>query len=247
MPIPKSYLATSAKAMESHITNSITGRLVYSIMAQPLEKTVPAFCTCLFTTDNKFTAENVLNRWNFIRKEFLKCGIEVLGFSADGDPRLLKAMRMHVCLGIQNDSKCDPKEVENIQCDRVDNCEKTSDKNDVHIKWPFFNRVLALNFHVIQDTTHIGTKLRNRLLKTTLLPLGKTVVTVNHLKLLMQLHSEDKHKLTESDLNPKDRMNFPSVEKICSSVVTYLMSSNIPESEGTCLFLKIIKCFICFS
>lgn len=73
----------------------------------------------------------------------------------------------------------------------------------------------------IQDTTHIGTKMRNFFLRTLggqiKLPFGnKYIIKIDHLQQLKKSFSKDKHQLTETALNPYDRQNFESVLKICS-------------------------------
>lgn len=50
--------------------------------------------------------------------------------------------------------------------------------------------------------------------------------------------SKDKHLLTSYDIEPKDRQNFNSVEKICNEKVYSSLSDHVPGSEGTILFLK---------
>ena len=44
--------------------------------------------------NNKFTAEHVLLRWQYIMKECEKRGIRNVSFGGDGDSRLMKAMRV---------------------------------------------------------------------------------------------------------------------------------------------------------
>lgn len=63
-------------------------------MAQPLVNGAPAFCLTIFGSNNKFSAEDVLTRWNYLKNELKNYGISVMGFSADGDPRCLKAMKL---------------------------------------------------------------------------------------------------------------------------------------------------------
>lgn len=88
---------------------------------------------------------------------YFREGIGVLGISSDGDVRLLGAMK---CNGNINFNPLDEKELELIG---------TSD--DIFL----------------QDATHNGTKLRNRLLKASiLLPFGDKIISVAHLKIFCQ-------------------------------------------------------------
>lgn len=83
-------------------------------------------------------------------------GINVLGFSSDGDQRLLACMRSKVQFNLHELSeKC----LEN-----------------------YYNN--ANGFVYIQDTIHIATKLRNRLLKPSiLLPMGKYSIASSIVKI----------------------------------------------------------------
>lgn len=75
----------------------------------------------------------------------------------------------------------------------------------------------------IQDVVHIATKLRTRILKPgIILPMGVYMVSINHLKSMTETFSKDKHLLTNTDLNPVDKMNFRSAEKTCSHNVIEL-------------------------
>lgn len=61
--------------------------MAYTITAQPLSESVPPFILTLLSTDNKFTFLNVKNRWEFIQRELGKKGIDVYGYSSDGDTK----------------------------------------------------------------------------------------------------------------------------------------------------------------
>lgn len=98
----------------------------------------------------------------------------------------------------------------------------------------------------IQDTTHIGTKLRNFFLKTikkpNKLPFGKNFfIQMQHLNDLVTHISKDKHNLTPTALNPLDRQNFDSVLRICDPKVTNLLRENVRGSQATIKFLEIVR------
>lgn len=82
MHVSFSYMARSAKEIEQHYKDNKGTYYIYVIMAQPLQGRMPPFCLCLYGTDNKFTCENVLARWNYIQKSILDCSI--VGISSDG-------------------------------------------------------------------------------------------------------------------------------------------------------------------
>ena len=93
----------------------------------------------------------------------------------------------------------------------------------------------------VQDTVHIGTKLRTRFLKPSIiLPMGSHFASVSHLVSLTKQYSKDKHLLTITDLKPEDKMNFRSAEKMCSTKVLELLPS-IPDTSTTITFLTIMN------
>lgn len=137
----------------------------------------------------------------------------MLGFSSDGDPRLLRSMKINA--KIMNN----PRSLDEI------------------IK----NTSLYEVFY-IQDMTHIGTKLRNALLKpSTLLPIGDRQISVSHLKILIANTPKDIHGLTYSDICPDDRMNYKSLEKVMDDRVLNALQRYIHDSEGTVVYLSICK------
>lgn len=210
MPIPFSFAAKNPKDIESHFLKQTTAQLIYAVMAQPLSENVPAFCLALFSTDNKFTSLQVFNRWKHIQRELSKLNISILGVSSDGDSKLLKAMKMET--GIAR-NMLSPFDCSWIMCN-------------------------TSGLICIQDTTHIITKMRNWLLKCSVIhPIGENVITSSHLKYLIANVSKDKHCLTPSDIEPKDRQNFKSAEKISSLQVTTLLEEHVPDSKGILLIL----------
>lgn len=101
----------------------------------------------------------------------------------------------------------------------------------------------------VQDTMHIGTKLRNRILKSSIvLPLGNKQISQSHLKLLIKTVSKTTHGLILNDVDPKDRQNFSSYEKITSERVRNALTKYIVDSEGTVAYLEkcqqVTSCFL---
>lgn len=91
-----------------------------------------------------------------------------------------------------------------------------------------------------QDPTHIGTKLRNRLLKASvLLPLGNNQISVAHLKMPILNVPKNIHGLVQRDICPDDRQNFSSLLKIMKPRVTEALQKYIINSEATIVFIKI--------
>lgn len=215
MPIPFSYPARNATEILKHFSvDNPTSTYLNVIMAQPLAE-VPPFCLLVYGSDNKYTAKDVSNRWNFIKQELNSRNIEVISISADSDPRNNAAMRFLSKLG--------------HKCDFADFIWFASGC----LFWPFF----------IQDPTHIGTKLRNFLLRTLWnlrsLPFGRdNFIQLKHLYYLLDHFTKDKHELTASILNPIDKQNFRSVEKMCSVKVTNLLKTSVKNSQATVIFLE---------
>lgn len=92
----------------------------------------------------------------------------------------------------------------------------------------------------IQDEIHIGTKLRNRLLNTSIkLMMGTKIATAEHLKSLIRNEQKSVHGLNFSDANPVDRQNFASLEKIMEERVTTALGNTVTGSEATIKYLKL--------
>lgn len=216
MPMPFSRPARNANEIINHFTNEHSiSTFLNVVMAQPIGN-APPFCLLVFGSNNTYTTKDVINRWNYITLQLKKIGIDTLTFASDSDPRYNSAMRHLTGIGKQNIG------YEWFSCDI---------KNDK----PFF----------IQDPVHIGTKLRNFLLRFTWkihkLPFGKYFIRLQHLFDLMESTNKDQHLLTPSILNPMDRQNFASVQRMCSINVTGLLKEKIKDSDGTSQFLQIVR------
>lgn len=230
MPLTGGNEACSAAAIERCFFDTKTGKEkkrssnVNVIMAQPAIKGIPPYCLLIFGTDTKYSSENIRKRWNFIVDELRKRDIEVLSFSSDSDPKFNSVMRQHLKLG-----------------------QKTTNSSNLP---EYFNADFSVNMNhtyvPVQDTVHIGTKLRNRIINKTL-KFGEYDVSINHVMTLTEMFSKDKHKLCPSTVKPTDRMNFDTVLKICDENVISLLS-NVDGSEGTILYLqmtsKILRSFL---
>lgn len=103
-----------------------------------------------------------------------------------------------------------------------------------------FSPIFDNDFICIEDTVHIGTKLRNRLLKPSiLLPIGNKIASISHLKILINCVEKDVHGLVISDICVEDRQNYKSLEKIMDSKVVNALSEHILQSEATIMYLKL--------
>lgn len=140
-------------------------------------------------------------------------GIRVAGISADGDTRLLSSMKRSL------------------------NAMFNQSSSDV-----ISNLCREQYTSFIQDTVHLATKLRNRLLKpSTILPMGSKQVSVSHLKILINTTKKEIHGLVKSDIVPEDRQNYNSFVKITSNCVLDALKLYVNDSEGTITYLKISR------
>lgn len=97
------------------------------------------------------------------------------------------------------------------------------------------------DYKFVQDPTHTGLKVRNRLLKPSiLLPLGNKQISLAHLKMLMNSAPKLVHGLNIGDIDPKDRQNYAAYEKITSERVRNALCKHVVGSEGTIKYLE--KC-----
>lgn len=93
----------------------------------------------------------------------------------------------------------------------------------------------------IQDTIHLGGKLRNRMNKPSIiLPMGNKQVSVTHLKLLIRNVPKDVHGLVSKDICPDDKMNYRSLEKVMEPRVLSALSVNVIDSEATAMYIKLM-------
>lgn len=215
LPVPFTFPARNAEEIFNYFSseNSVSS-FVDIIMAQPLAN-VPPFCLAIFGSDSKYTSTDIENRWLYIKSELNKLGIKVLVISSDSDPKYNRAMQ-----NLSGLSELSDKELFGWR-----SCNSNS------IGYPFY----------VQDPTHIGTKLRNFLLryKNKSLAFGtKYSIELDHLYILLNTVAKDQHLLTHSTLNPADRQNFASVLRMCSDKVTTLLKSRVKDSDATVLFLE---------
>ncbi|CAG9814528.1 unnamed protein product [Phaedon cochleariae] len=215
LPKTDSYIASSAKKIRQFILGNEKAGYAYVIMAQPLSESAPSYCLSIYSTNNKFTFREVMQRWKYMIEEAETFDIKIMGFSSDGDTRLLKSMRLASKLS----------------------------NSSVSSSWEWYH-IDELNFRgcsFVQDSVHIATKLRTRFLKySVVIPLGKYLASVSHLQIVIQEFSKEKHLLCPSDLKPEDKMNFRSAEKMYSEKVRQFLKS-VPLSEGTEAYLRIMQ------
>lgn len=147
VPIPFSYPGRSTNEIIDHFSlGNIPSSFVNVIMAKPIttQKT-PSFCLLLYGTNNDYTSFDVCKRWEYVVSKLQSLGITVISVSSDSNPRYNSAMRKLSHLG---------KESTLFSNKSWLSCGDTTDSSMK--EFPVY----------IQDSTHIGTKMRNLFLKT---------------------------------------------------------------------------------
>lgn len=135
-----------------------------------------------------------------------------MGFSADGDVRLLNTMKHFTRFCNQN-------------------------KTEEEI---LFSPISTQELICTQDTIHIATKNRKCLLKpSNFLAMGNKIASVSHLKILVGTVPKDVHGIVMKDICPDDRQNFKSMEKVMAPNVLNAISQHINDSSGTVMYLKL--------
>ena len=182
-----SFQASSLSTIEAMFENNKKASSAYVYMAQTLSPNTPPFCLCLIGTDNCFDANMVALRWIHIVKSVKKRNVEVISFGTDGDGRLLTSMRVMSKLYNYTSKKYDYISLESGES-LVGSVPKAWKS------WFFIKVEEAVCF--VQDTVHLGVKLRAWLLTLSqVLPMGKYSALASHLHLLQATYHKEQHNL----------------------------------------------------
>ena len=96
----------------------------------------------------------------------------------------------------------------------------------------------------VQDTVHLGVKLKARLLTLSqVLPMAKYSALASHLHLLQAMYRKNQHNLCLKDLDHQDRQNFEAVNRIINPNLLALLDS-ILDSQGTRFYFQIMKSIV---
>jgi len=231
IPTDLHYQTDSFEQLREWFSTEERSPLLNIHMIQPITKmqiTPNPFLLCAFGTDNKYESVDIIRRWIWTFEQSLLKNVRIIGFSTDGDPKYLKAMRLITGFFAS---------LPNIKLSNYRDAFHVNIPNEWN--WYFLdNSQLFLCF---QDATHLCTKLRNRLLsRVANLLIGNTCISINHLSTLIENVSKLRHGLVKSDIYPQDRQHFNSCIKICSDdVINSLMF--IPNTEGTIIYLRLLR------
>jgi len=231
LPIVDSFLAVSYKVIEEMFQSATKAKYAYVYMAQSMCLNAPPFCLACIGSNNKFTAQHVLQRWKYIYEECNKRGMLVLSFGGDGDSRIMSAMKQSVSLMCSKEPLM--KDVPSSQSvPRIPTTWK---------EWFQIHPRSTISY--VLDVVHVGVKLKSRLLKPSiLLPMGpQFFASANHLQIIRMEYGKDEHNLRECDVNHKDKQNFDAVLHIMNSC--HLLKA-IPKAEGTSVYVEMMKCIV---
>lgn len=237
IPIEKSFNCQTFEELKSLFENVPRANLVNIHVIQPIcDDGFPvkpsASVLSAYGTDNKVTSMDVLKRWLFIYQEFHYRNIRVLGFSTDGDPKYLRAMRLSSNFFVKTQTL-------NVLSDELS---FTIDIPPTWSSWYFLKP--SQMFLLMQDGIHLCTKMRNRILsKKTILRMGPYHGSIQHLHQLIRTTNKIDHNLSKSDLNVRDKQNFSSCQRISSDNVLDLLFFN-EQHKATYNYLLILNLLI---
>ena len=233
IPLGDSFIAVTFASIEESFRVAEVAKHAFVYMAQPLCRKVPAFCLACMGTSNKFTAEDVLKRWDYLFLECKKLGISVVSFGADGDSRELKAMQVSTQLISSHDPITSLSPSFNLP------------KLVILKEWvSWFAAKTPTVVAYIPHIAHVAVKMKPRLIKSSIvLPLGKYLAVVHHLRLIQQTFGKDQHGLRERDINHKDKQNYDAVLHMTSKSVMTLLTK-IPDAKGTHAYLDVVRSVI---
>ena len=129
-----------------------------------------------------------------IVSECYKRGITVISFGADGDSREMKAMLLSSHLFFNKTS------ASSFQLNKV----------VIPKEWHTWFAIKVCNgISFVQDIVHLAVKLKARLLSPSIiLPVGKFLAGIHHLRLIQQTFGKDVHNMRSKDIDHKDRQNY---------------------------------------
>ncbi|CAF3439445.1 unnamed protein product [Rotaria socialis] len=236
-PVENAFNCQSFEEFKHLIETKPRANLVNVHLLQPISDsnlyvTPSATVLSAYGTDNKITAIDILKRWLMIYQELHSRNIRVLGFSTDGDPKYLRAMRLASNFFVKTQTL-------NIYNDKLSFTVKIP---SAWSSWYFFSPTQLFLF--MQDGIHLCTKIRNRLLSPNAqLKMGIFTVSVKHLYQLIKTKNKIDHNLSKSDINVRDKQNFSSCQKISDDKVLNLLLLN-DHYKATFNYLLILNLLI---
>lgn len=108
LPNCNNFYVNSYNDIETAFNDNSICSNAFTVVAQPMADKAPSFVLAIFGSDNKFSYEDVINRWSYIEEQACILGIEIEGYATDGDTRALKAMRLKSRLPLLETNKYSP-------------------------------------------------------------------------------------------------------------------------------------------
>lgn len=71
LPKSQSYTASDAGTIKNYLAQN-RSNVVYLVMAQPLDESIPPYVVQMFGSNNQFDTADVVKRWNFTKAELKK-------------------------------------------------------------------------------------------------------------------------------------------------------------------------------
>ncbi|CAF4339700.1 unnamed protein product, partial [Rotaria magnacalcarata] len=235
IPYSRQFQTDSFDELKSWFENKDKTHYLNVHMVKPLIASNPYSSPLLLAAygiNNNFKAIDVLNRWIWMFENARQSNVRIVAFATDCDPRYLLAMRLATGFfgRINNMSICDRQDAFDI---------------DLPKSWSswFFMGTRQL-FFCFQDSIHLCTKLRNRILsKKASMLIGKEEVSIEVLMELIEKKSKLAHGLVKTDIEPKDRQNFSSCIKLSSDDV-FTTLEDIESSQATRIYLHLLRCIV---
>ena len=235
LPLSDTFLATSLSAIEKMFASCELAKYAYAYVAQPVCLNVPPFCFACIGSNNRFTAEDVLQRWKYIYSQCSARGIRVVSFGADGDTRELKAMK--TACKLFNSQSIDQKLFRMSPSSSLKPLKHPDN-------WKWFRAKYSTSIAYVQDPVHVAVKLKTRMTKPSIvLPIGRYLAGIHHLQLVMTSFPKDQHGLRIRDINHKDKQNFEAVMRITHPTFLKVLQQ-IPDAQGTFEFLHVLRCIV---
>ncbi|CAF3644312.1 unnamed protein product [Rotaria socialis] len=188
VPICNYYRTDSYEQLQYWFENIEKSALLNIHMFQPIPQSnhinSPAsFLLSAYGVDNTATAIDIIKRWIYIYNNCIQNQIRIIGFSTDGDPKYVRAMRL-TCGFIA----------------LLSNSQHFSHSDAFQIKiggqwqWSWFFLGQRQIFLFLQDPTHLITKWRNRLLsKVAEMRIGNQIISMNFLYEIIEKNANTWH------------------------------------------------------
>lgn len=213
-------------------------RVVDVFLLNPLDTTLPSFVLGVFPQRATPKHEVLVERWNVAHELLRKSDMCVLAHGGDGDAAQLAAMLARASVeGVTLDSRRCVFSFAKVPAITGGFLTVGVPANKLDLHGVGLKNIAVPVLH-FQDPSHLLLKLRWRItgragVGVRLSPHGNASVRVlAHLfEKEAAVRVEVDHGLRKSDLNPKDKMNFPAAERLFSERVITMLEST-PATEG---------------